>query len=338
MWIVGVGAIGSVIAGKLEAGGTVLIDSWQTHVDAIRESGLTVDYPEGTVTAKLPAYHLDEIDTIEGSPEVILLAVKSNATVETLTRLSGRMLERTIVVSLQNGINEDSIADAVGQDRTIGAAVMYGGELASPGHAFPHPGPRHLVIGELDGSLTERVAALAARLSPSVEVEVTEDIWAILWTKLVVNSEMNAVAAVTGFRGDEIAADPAARRFALSLARECVAVAVAIGLDLDYSVLDGTADDYLDSFDSDRMRAVERRFVERWSRLPVKPSMLQDLEKGRPTEIDFFNGYIVKKARALGIAVPANEAIVRMVKSAEADGWSPRPEALAGVPPEPANA
>jgi 2-dehydropantoate 2-reductase len=299
IWLVGVGAVGSATIARLEAEPPCrLVDAWAEHVAAIRAHGLRIELPTETIVLHLPAYHESELDAIGEQPDVVLLAVKSNATAPTVGRLLPHLGEDSVIVSLQNGVNEETIADLAGPRRTIGAMVAYGGTLVGQGHARPHGDRGHLTIGELDGSRTERVEALARLLRASVDVEVTDDIWSALWTKLIVNAQMNAVCALSGLPTDEMVRDDGLRAVAVAVAREVVAVAGALGIALDDGMFD---------VDGDRLR-------ERWQDAAVKPSMLQDAEKGRPIEIDFLNGYVVAKAREVGLEAPANEALVHLAR------------------------
>jgi 2-dehydropantoate 2-reductase len=297
LWLVGVGAVGSATIARVETEPPCrLVDAWAEHVDAIRANGLHIELPDETLTLRLPAYHESELDRIGERPDVVLLAVKSNVTAATVDRLLPYLDDDSAIVSLQNGINEETIASIAGAHRTIGAMVAYGGTLAGPGHAKPHGARGHLTVGELDGARSERVEALAALLRASVDVDVTDDIFGALWTKLIVNAQMNAVCALSGLPTDRMVRDDALRALSIAVAREAVAVAGALGIALDDGMFD---------VDGDRLR-------ERWQDAAVKPSMLQDAEKGRPIEIDFLNGYVAAKAREVGLEAPANEALVRL--------------------------
>jgi len=325
IWLVGAGAIGSVVAGKLRIQPPCrLIDSWREHVEAIRDGGLHVEYPDRTVRVSLPASHIDELEEIDEQVDVVLLAVKSNFTVGLVSRLLPHMSDESMVVSLQNGVNEGAIANVVGAERTIGAVVGFGGELVGPARARAHAAGGTLTIGELDGALTPRLHELAGVLGSSVDVEVTDNIWGELWTKLVTNAQMNALAALAGLPTDEVALDEQLRRIALAVGQETVAVALKLGIELNPAAgLNGVPEAYLDPLGTGAMVAVEEDFVAQWMGLSARPSMLQDLDKGRPTEIDFLNGYVVEKARTVGVPAPVNEVLVELVKVAEADGYRP---------------
>jgi 2-dehydropantoate 2-reductase len=322
IWIVGAGAIGSVLAGRLGSNrACCVVDAWHEHVQAIREGGLRVDYPDETVNVALPAFPLDELDQIGESPDIVILAVKSYATRETLDRVLPFLHQSSIVVSFQNGINEEAIASAAGANRTIGAVVIYGGELLGPGHARGYALQNGVVVGELNGAITNRVELLAETLRPSLPTRITDDIWSELWSKLVVNAKMNAICAFTGLDGGRMVADPRLRRIALEIAREAVAVALRLGLKLDSNLIGGEPRAFLEPFASPAMHAIETAFVERWGGASVKPSMLQDVEKGRPTEIDALNGYVAAKARDLKLPAPVNSAITGFIKVAETEGY-----------------
>jgi 2-dehydropantoate 2-reductase len=212
----------------------------------------------------------------------------------------------------------------------IGGAVAYGGELTAPGRvkttgSFASDAAK-LVIGELDGSLTPRLQSLAQTLGTSVAVDVTNNIWGWLWSKLAVNAQMNAICALTGLATDGIATDQPLRRLSLAMADETIAVATELGLTLDPALIWGDAGAPLRITTDRVLRVLEERFVNRWN-APTKPSMLQDAEKGRPTEIDALNGFIVAKANALNIPAPINAAIVALVKRREGDASGFRHEA-----------
>lgn len=319
VWIVGVGAIGSAVAGKLRPGHRcVVVDSWPDHVAAIRASGLTVDYPEGSTRTEPPAYLATEIGDIPDPPNVILLTEKAYHTSERVTAFRSRMSDDCFVVSLQNGVNEELIAGLVGQERTVGAVVDFAAELLGPGRARAHGLDYGMLVGELDGAFTPRLASLTEMIDPSIPVAPTRVIWGALWSKLVVNAQLNGLCALTGLPTDEMAADPVLRRLSLALAVEAVRVATKLSISLDPALLDGPLSDYLDeSLGRDALGDLETAFRERWDGESFTPSMLQDVEKKRPTEIDALNGYVVDKGHKVGVAVPINEEVVALVRAGE---------------------
>ncbi len=322
------------MAGRLAAHHPiVVVDSWREHVAAMRTSGLTVDYPDGPVHVEpLEAWHLTEMASIGEPPEVVLLAVKSYQTAEVVTAIKPYLTESSPIVSLQNCINEDTIASIVGPDRTIGAMVRFDGALKGPGHSSATRKERRLVIGELDGRITPRLQDIATVLSNSVTTDLSDNIWRELWSKLVRNTEVNAVAVVTGMGMGEIVVDSTARRFSIALGMETVKVALELGMELDQAELDGPAGAYLQPLGSKETDDLEEHFRSLFEPYPhVKASMLQDVEKGRPTEIDFMNGHVVKKGSELGVPTPLNAEMVRLVKEVEAGRRRPERQAVADL-------
>jgi 2-dehydropantoate 2-reductase len=316
IWVVGAGGIGSVVAGKLgPEHRCVLVDAWPAHVEAIREGGLRIDYPDGPVRLSVAAYLEEEVSEIPDGVDLVLLAVKANRTAECVSMLLPHISDHTTIVSLQNGVNEDLIARLVGPERAVGAVVDFAAELLGPGRARGHGLDYGILIGELDGAISPRVRELAELLDPAIPIQPTEDIWGALWSKLIVNVQLNPLCALSGLPTDQLAADPPLRRLSLALAIEAVRVATRLGVALDPSFLDGELEAYLDgAAEAGAMSDLERNFLDRWSGESFRPSMLQDVEKGRPTEIEALNGYVVQKGRSAGVPVPVNEAVVELVK------------------------
>ena len=317
-WVVGVGAIGSVVAGKLaEHVDLVLVDAWREHVEAMVSRGLRVDYPEGSAQAHLPAFHLSDVGRIGSKPQVVLLAVKSYQTLQTVRHIEPYLSETSAVVSLQNSINEETIASVVGAERTIGAVVRLDGNLRGPGHASSMHQQRKLTIGELDGSMTDRLQAIARTLSAGIPTHMTGNILGELWTKMVRNCEVNGLAAVTGLDTSLITADPILCRVALGLGMEAVRVALELGMVMNAVELFGPPEAYLEPPGSPAMAKIEQGFKAAFAN-PFRPSTLQDVDKARPTEIDYINGYVVTKGREVGVPTPLNAALVRLVNEVEA--------------------
>lgn len=325
IWVVGVGGIGSAIAGKLRPGGScLLIDRWAEHVGAINAWGLRVEYPDESVCLDLPALHIGGLDDLTEVPDAILLAVKAPETRETVERLLPHMGDTTMVVSLQNGVNEDLIAGIVGAARTIGAVVLLGGAMVGPGQVRAYALEAGIRVGELDGSVDPRLRELADLVEPAIPVEVTNDIWGALWSKLMLNVQVNALCALTGRNTGEVARDPISRQLAIWLAREAITVAQALDISIDSELLDAEPDVYLRiDEDATALQRIERAFADRWDELAVKPSMLRDVEKNRPTEIEALNGYIARKGAETGVSVAVNQAVVDLIRLQEG-GIDPR--------------
>jgi len=178
IWIAGAGGIGCVLGGRLLEHATAdvtFVDTWAEHVDAMNERGLTVDYPGETRHFTVNAFHLTALERAP-RPDVVLLCVKSYQTAEVVRAVAPFLSAGAYVVSLQNAINEDAIAEIVGSERTVGAIVLFDGALIGPAHASQIR-TKPLVIGELNGSVTARLETLSSLLRSSVPIVLSTNIW-----------------------------------------------------------------------------------------------------------------------------------------------------------------
>jgi 2-dehydropantoate 2-reductase len=330
--VAGCGAIGAITAGYLHRSGfdVTAVDGWHRNVLAIRRAGLTVSSPEGSFTVSLPIHHLDELATI-GRFDVALLAVKSYDT-EWMTRLVlPYLFDDGYLVSAQNGINEDLIASIAGPARVLGAVVHMNGGLFEAGSVTRYSDPRWATfsVGELDGSVTPRATAMAEMLAAVGASEATGNILGELWAKLGVNAMTNGLAGISGLRSPDLWTDPEVAPFVVRLAAETAAVAGAAGVAMEGihptgapTPLDRELLRRVAAGDAGATAAAVRVLgaageARRGGR-ENKASLLQDIEKGRRTEIDHLNGRVVAVGRELGVPTPANEAIVAAVKEVEA--------------------
>jgi 2-dehydropantoate 2-reductase len=180
------------------------------------------------------------------------------------------------------------------------------------------------VIGEPDGSDSDRVRRLAEVLGTAADVQVSRNIRGQVWSKLLINSTWSGLGAASGLLYGEIAAHPVGRRVALGVWREGVAVGHAQGLELQEQV-GVRAEDMASEDDATADRAVETMM----SRLSAtKASMLQDLERGVPCEVDVINGALVERGREHGVPTPLNAAIVELVHGYERGDGRPSPDAF----------
>ncbi|GAA3942800.1 2-dehydropantoate 2-reductase [Microbacterium soli] len=319
IWVVGAGAIGCMVGARLaQYEDVVLVDGWKEHVDAINADGLRVDYHDETVTVRSRAVEFDALDAVEETPDIVLLSVKSTDTEGVLRKIVHRLGPESAVVSVQNGMNEEAIAGVVGAERTIGAMVTGDSAIIAPGHAAARMAKRRLVIGELDGRDTPRIRALAERLSQSLPTTWTDNIMGQLWTKLVRNCMFNALGALTGLEANRIAGHPVARSVAFALAREAIRVALAEGMTLDPVLLGSDVAGFLAEPGSEAAERAAQEFERLFTALPsVKSSMLQDVLRGRRTEVDHLNGFVVAKGRTSAVSTAVNERVVALVHQVE---------------------
>ncbi|MCU1614591.1 MAG: 2-dehydropantoate 2-reductase [Frankiales bacterium] len=288
-------------------------DGWSEHVTAIRESGLTLSLPDGSVIGAVHARRFDDL-RVGGAlagVDAVFLAVKSYDTERVLTWLLPLLGASVPIVSLQNGLNERRIAELAGDKRTVGAVVMFDGIILEPGHAMTRHPAAALTIGAWPSGSSDQVARLAAVLGAALPVVVSDDIRSDLWGKLIVNCMVNAPAAASGLDLQHLVLSEPGRRACAETAREAAAVASAAGAVLAPTWLHGVSPEELRG--PRGIALLEAALLADFGESDMRPSMLTDVERRRATEIDALNGVVVAEARRLGIAVPWNEHFVDVI-------------------------
>ena len=236
---------------------------------------------------------------------------------ECARRVLPRLAEDALVVSMQNGICTDALSAVVGGHRTVGCVIGFGATMKGPGE-LEMTSTGEFVIGLPDKSRPALLEELRKALSAVVPAKISDDIYAELYSKLIVNACITALGAVCGLRLGEMMQRNDARRIFLGVISEGVRAAEAAGLrippyggKLDYHKL-MQGDGVLDRL---RRHLTIRIVGLKYSQL--KSSSLQSLERGRPTEIQYFNGYIVRKGAEFGIVCPINARLTEMVEEIE---------------------
>jgi 2-dehydropantoate 2-reductase len=316
--VVGGGAIGGITAAKL-AGAVarvVVLDTNEDHVARLRDPGLV--YEEEGAEHTVPLEAVTSAEDLDGEFDFALIAVKSpfhRAALEPLVA-TGKIES---FVSLGNGLIQDPMADIVGAERLFSCIVEWGGTNLGPGRLVRDT-IAPMVVGELDGAERERTRLLARSLEAVGAVRVTGNMRGQIWSKLLVNSSCTGLSAVSGLRYGGVAEHADGRAALYAIWAEGVAVAEAEGIELD-EVLDVQPHELVERDDAalDRLMAIAGN---------TKPSMLQDLEQGRATEVDVVNGGVARRGRAHSIPTPFNDRVVELVHAMENGERSPAPEEL----------
>lgn len=294
--VLGAGAMGSLYGGMLAEAGNevVLIDVWKEHIDAVNRNGLTIESPGGTravrnitgVTAPSAA----------GTADLVLFFVKATATGQAALGARALAGPATTVLTLQNGLgNVELLCSAFGPSRVVAGTTGHGSTMVAPGH-IRHAGRGDTVIGEPDGSRGERIEALAALFERAgIAVKITENVMGLIWTKLLVNAGINALTAVTGLKNGRLLDFPETEELLAAAVSEAEAVAKAKRIRLE--VGDPIA----------HTRSIARKTAENRS------SMLQDITAGRQTEISVINGAVAAEGERLGVPVPVNTVLTKLV-------------------------
>jgi 2-dehydropantoate 2-reductase len=296
--IIGSGAMGSLFGGMLSRSGqdVVLYDVYRDHVEKINAEGLVIeDAATGAVAVTRPAASADP--SAAADADVLVVFVKSTATDRAAARIAPFAKPGCIALTLQNGLGNEAILERhFGAGRTAAGVTSQGATFLGPGRVrHAGKGPTH--IGMSDGR-NEKLAGLASALREAgFETHVESDVASFVWSKLVVNVGINALTALTGQTNGRLLELEETGSLMADLVSEAVAVARARGIRFTY-------DDPL---------AAVREVAEKTG--ANRSSMLQDFDKERESEIDFMNGAVVREAALLGIPVPVNAALTRLVKA-----------------------
>lgn len=295
--VLGAGALGSLVGGLLAARHDVVLVGRRPHTDVVEARGLRLSGLEER-TVELRA--TDTTTNLEPA-DVLLVTVKAHSTAHALGTAGDALGPDTFVLSLQNGLgNVEAIAQRVGPERTIGATTSHGARLLEPGHVA-HTGPGKTVLGPLGPPDLPAHHELAEALTTAgIETEVVPEIGPALWEKAAINAAINPLTAITGLPNGALLEVPALTRLLDETAREVEAVARARGLVVD----------------EDAWVRAARRVAERTAK--NRSSMLQDVERGRPTEIDAISGVIAAFAEEAGVEAPRNRALHALVRGIEA--------------------
>lgn len=292
--VIGAGAVGCYYGAKmLRAGHEVTLVGRQVHVDAINERGLFLE--SASFTGFIPAQATTDVAAL-APPDLVLFAVKSGDTDSTARALKPILRPDTIVLSLQNGVDNPERLRAILDQPVIAAAVYVAAEMTGAGRV-KHNGRGELIIGRSADS-----EALANMLcAAEVPTSVADNIEAVQWTKLITNCAYNALSAVAGISYGEMFKVDGTQAVVTNVVHECTSVARACGV----------------SFPADLLKNVLGLAANMPDQLS---STAQDLARGKPSEIDFLNGYIVRKGAEHGVPTPTNQALLVMVKLVERSG------------------
>jgi len=343
--VLGVGAVGSCIGAYLTRAGydVTLIDQWPEHVDKMKRDGLKVTDLEGGFTIPVKALHLGEVSSLQYQFDAVFLAVKSYDTIWSTYFIAPYLQPEGFILPAQNGMNDEVVAGIIGFNRTVGCMVIIGAAIYEPGHLVrTEPINIHsFTIGEFSGAVMPRTREMAEILKAAGPCEVTSNIWGARWSKLTVNCMMNALAGLLGPAESSLAKDQQERAALISMAlgREVVLVAQALGVKVE-PIWDVSAQEFAEAATISALRVLKTKVdlglrdtvvtpeQVRQLGVPQRPSLLQDVIKGRRTEIDYLNGYVVQKGQEVGVPTQLNQIIVELVKKVERGELKPNPSNL----------
>lgn len=295
--VLGAGAVGCYYGGMLaRAGHEVTLIGRPTHVEAFRARGLRF---EGLKFDELvPVKASTEAGAVRGC-RLVLFCVKSTDTEAAAAQMAPFLDPGALVVNLQNGVDNTERIQARVAQTVIPAVVYVATEMAGPGH-LKHHGRGDLVIGELGARLPPGTLALIQEWfqAAGVPVAISENVAGELWGKLVVNCAYNALSAITQLPYGRMIEGPGIRDVMRDVVEETLALAKASGVVMAPDMLA-------------RTYKIAEAMPTQYS------STAQDLARGKPTEIEHLNGFVVRRGAALGVPTPANRALYALVRLLE---------------------
>ena len=320
--ILGAGALGIIIGARMARNGqrVDLIDSYQENVDALNVNGATVT---GYLELHQPVTALTPEEMV-GTYDLVLLLTKQTANETALPKLLPHLHKDSIVCTLQNGVPEESVAAIVGRERTIGGAVGFGATWLKPGVSELTSTMEAIEkfafeIGEIDGTLLPRLAKVKEVLSTAGGTTILTNLMGIRYTKLLMNATFSGMSAALNGNFSEVLANPKAMVCVAHIADEVIKVCRGLGYRL--VEMQGVDFAFLELTNGKADIPGKMDFYKKvWGRHNNRASMLQDLEKGKKTEIDYINGIVCSGGRKCGIPTPFNDKVVELIKEAEARG------------------
>jgi 2-dehydropantoate 2-reductase len=326
--IVGIGALGGTIAARaIRAGLPVRLAARSADsAEALRRSGLRVSGIGGEVRADSIEVAAIAAYGKEDQFDLILLATKAQDALEVAPHVVGVLAPGGAILPIQNGGVARVLADRLGEDKILGGFSNLGATMVEPG-VYEQKNAGHLVIGELAGGLSERVELVAQALGRAIEVKISSNMTGAIWSKLLINCSVTTIGAICSQTMRQYMETKAGKKVFRQTYAEALSVALATGTRPERLAVDPIPPGWASNV------AVEERY-ESWVEAmiafygDVKPSMLQDFERGRKTEIDFINGYVVTLGHASGVPVDMNTKIAGLVRKIERGDLQPTPDRM----------
>jgi 2-dehydropantoate 2-reductase len=293
--VIGAGNMGCVYGANLARIGedVTMIDVWEDHVNAMRAGGLQMSGLHGDFVAKVDAtMHPAEAK----KADVAIITVNAYNTRDAAEAAKALLKDDGFALTLQNGLgNVEVLTEVLGQDRVMAGLTFHSGDLKAPGQVtHTNKGPTYL--GELNKVKSERLQAVYDRMHKAdVEPVLEDDIMATIWGKFVHNCGLNAICAITNLRPGHIREVPELDEFQTLIIEEVLALVQAKGIQIP--------------------EKNPLKFIKEYSAVKFhRVSMKQHLDRGRMTEIDALNGYVVRESEKLGLKAPYNDALTKLMK------------------------
>ncbi|MCY3414775.1 MAG: 2-dehydropantoate 2-reductase [Candidatus Heimdallarchaeota archaeon] len=309
--LLGIGGIGGYLAYSLLTNGIkpILVTNNEAITYAINTHGLIVN------DSMIKAEALTSLEHYNGSFDIIMLIMKANTVVDAVEKAIPFLSNEGYMVSMQNGIVEDVLQEILG-DRLISSIIGFGATMLKPG-VYEKTSEGEIFIGELDGSVSNRVEELQSILSFAAPCVISRNMRGVLWSKLAINSCINTIGALTGDTLGVLLKQKVVRWIFLVVYREVVETAWENGITLEKVAAKPTLL-YMPKNAGFMKKIIKDILIsivgKKYGKL--RSSSLQSLERGRETEIDYLNGYVIKMAKNTDVRM--NTILVDIIKEIEA--------------------
>lgn len=324
--IYGAGSLGTVLGAYItKNGGDIdLINRNRDHVRVLNEKGAHIT---GTVEMTVPVHAITP-DEMSGKYDVILLMTKQLHNAEVVTMLRDYLADDGVIVTLQNGLPEPGIAEIVGSNRTMGCTVEWGATLSAPGECILTSDAESLSfhMGKMDGITDAQVARVKALLELMCPVHEEDNLIGARWSKLLINATFSGLGTVVGGVFGDVSENKAAAKVAVRCMKECIDVGHAAGA--TFAPVQGKNITALFYYKNALKRGIATMLipVAMKKHRNIEPSMLQDLKKGKPCEVDAINGVVCDWGKKCGVPTPINDRIVEIIKKIQSGELKAAPE------------
>jgi 2-dehydropantoate 2-reductase len=329
--VVGAGALGGIVAARLLAVGASvsLATRNATSAEEIKASGLRVTGIGGDLSTEAGAVAPLVEYSVPGTFDLIVLATKAKDAIDVAPSLVRLLAPGGTLLPIQNGGVPQMLASQLGEQCVLGGLSNLTATMLRPG-VYEQSNAGYLLIGELGGGESDRSERARQWLSRAVNVKVTPNLQGAVWSKLLLNCSVTTIGAIAGLTMRAYIARPEGRELFYRTYEEALSVALASGVRPEKMLVDPIPPGW-------NGRSISREAHDLWlveilnGYGDAKASMLQDFERGRTTEIDFINGYVVDTARQFGVHTPVNTAIVETVYAITRGQSAPNPNHLGQI-------
>lgn len=289
--ILGAGALGSFIGGMLCKENEVIFIGRGKHMEAVKKNGLKIMGKTECIVYPKVGESMEEVD-------LVIVTVKAFDTKKAMEENISLVGERTIVLSLQNGLRNEELLEKIVGKRVIGGVTSHGITFIKPGEIY-HTGMGETIIGEMNGKITDRVRKVADMFNQcEIETKISNEIRKEIWCKAIINSAINPLTTILKCKNGYLLENEYLRKMLREVCREGIDVARSEGIDIGEEVIKKTEE-------------VASLTKENYS------SMLQSILYGKRTEIEEINGEIVRRGKKNGIPTPLNYALFSIIKAME---------------------